>query len=155
MQINPDTVNPFIWTQSPVSRLVLNCFYYREMYQLIGSLSNNDGDGNEDWKKAIGLISKTATFHVHHDFLHISLPSLHDYNVKPPQFAFCRGRRAQENNFLFLLKLWYSLLTNYTRWNKRDEVWGNTNSLFKWLFRRRRCRCCLSLLIPQRNVPSL
>ena len=48
MQIKPDTMNPFIWTQSPVSRLVLNCFCCREMYQLIGSLSNNDGDGNED-----------------------------------------------------------------------------------------------------------
>ena len=58
------------------------------MYQLIGSLSNNDGDGNEDGKKAIGLISKTTTLHVHHAFLHISLPSLHDYNVKAPQFAF-------------------------------------------------------------------
>ena len=62
MQINPDTVNPFIWTQSPVSRLVLNCFYYREMYQLIGSLSNNDGDGNEDWKKAIGLDKQNNNF---------------------------------------------------------------------------------------------
>ena len=55
MQINPDTMISFIWTQSPVSRLVLNCFCYREMYQLIGSLTNNDGDGNEDGKKAIGL----------------------------------------------------------------------------------------------------
>ena len=62
MQINPDTVNPFIWTQSPVSRLVLNCFCYREMYQLIGSLSNNDGDGNEDGKKAVGLDQQNDNF---------------------------------------------------------------------------------------------
>ena len=62
MQIKPDTMNPFIWTQSPVSRLVLNCFCYREMYQLIGSLSNNDGDGNEDGKKAIGLDKQNDIF---------------------------------------------------------------------------------------------
>ena len=62
MQINPDTMISFIWTQSPVSRLVLNCFCYREMYQLIGSLSNNDGDGNEDWKKAIGLDKQNDIF---------------------------------------------------------------------------------------------
>ena len=62
MQINPDTMNPFIWTQSSVSRLVLSCFSYREMYQLIGSLSNNDGDGHEDWKKAIGLDQQNDNF---------------------------------------------------------------------------------------------
>ena len=33
-------------------------------------------------KNAVGLISKTTTSHVHHAFLYISLPSLHDYNVK-------------------------------------------------------------------------
>ena len=35
---------------------------------LIGSLSNDDADGNENGKKAIGLISKTTTLHVHHAF---------------------------------------------------------------------------------------
>ena len=36
---------------------------------VIGSLSNDDADGNENGKKAIGLISKTTTFHA---FLYIS-----------------------------------------------------------------------------------
>ena len=35
---------------------------------LVGSLSNNDADGNENGKKAIGLISKTTSLHVHHAF---------------------------------------------------------------------------------------
>ena len=35
-------------------------------------------------------------------------------------------------------------LTNWTRWNKRDKVWGSAASLFKWRFRIRRRRCCLS-----------
>ena len=47
-----------------------------------GSFSNDDGDGNEDVRKAIGLLRKTTTLHVHHAFLYISLPSLHDYDVK-------------------------------------------------------------------------
>ena len=40
----------------------------------IGSLSNDDGDGdgNENGKKANVLISKTTTLHVHHAFLYIS-----------------------------------------------------------------------------------
>ena len=45
-----------------------------------GSFSNDDGDGNEDVKKAIGLSRKTTTLHVHHTFLYISLSSLHDYD---------------------------------------------------------------------------
>ena len=46
--------------------------------KIIGSLSNDDGNGNENGKKAIGLISKTTTLLVQHAFLYISLPSLHD-----------------------------------------------------------------------------
>ena len=66
--------------------------------QFVKSLSNDDDDGNENGKKAIGLISKTRTLHVHHAFLYISLPSLHYYN-KVPNFTFCR---THDNNFLFL-----------------------------------------------------
>ena len=40
------------------------------------------GDGNENVKKAIGLMSKTTILHVHHAFLYISLQSLHNYDVK-------------------------------------------------------------------------
>ena len=47
-----------------------------------GGVSNDDGDGNEDIKKVMGLLSKKKTFHVHHAFLYISLPSLHAYDVK-------------------------------------------------------------------------
>ena len=32
-------------------------------------------------------------------------------------------------------------------WNKRDKVWGSTNSLFKWSFCSCRRRCCLKLLL--------
>ena len=55
-------------------------------FGLLGSLSNEDGDGNEDVKKAIALLRKTTTLHVHHTFLYISLPSLHD--LKMPNYKF-------------------------------------------------------------------
>ena len=33
-------------------------------------------------QKTLGLMSKTTTLHVHHAFLYISVPSLHNYDVK-------------------------------------------------------------------------
>ena len=67
---------------------------------VVGSFSNDDGDGNQDVKKAIGLLRKTTTLHVHHAFLYISLPSLHDYDVKMPNCKFY-GRRKQATKNLF------------------------------------------------------
>ena len=50
---------------------------------ILGTLRNYDGDGKENVKKkTIGLMSKTTTLHVHHAFLYISLPSLHNNDVK-------------------------------------------------------------------------
>ena len=46
-------------------------------------------------------ISKT-TLHVHHAFLHISLPSLRDYDVKLPYFTISRlNERTQIQRFYF------------------------------------------------------
>ena len=58
---------------------------------LIGTLRSDDGDGNGNTTKAIGLISKTTILHVHHAFLYISLPSLYDYDVKMPNLTMYRG----------------------------------------------------------------
>ena len=89
---------------------------------------------------------------MHHDFWYISLPSLHDYIVKLPNFTFCRGREQKKTTFFFFswtLMQFFRIqppqnicqhLANETRWNKRDQVWGNANSLFKWRFRSRRRR---------------
>ena len=38
-------------------------------------------------------------------------------------------------------------LTHWTKWNKGDKDWGSVNSLFKWCFRNRRRRCCISSLL--------
>ena len=46
-----------------------------------GNLSNDDGDGNEDGKKAIELDWQNNNF-TRPSHLYISLPSLHDYIMK-------------------------------------------------------------------------
>ena len=65
------------------------------------SLSKDDGDGNENGKKAIGSDCKTTNLHVHHAFLCISLPSLHDYDLKFPIFTFYEGREHKTTTLFF------------------------------------------------------
>ena len=64
----------------------------------LGSFSNDDGDGNEDVKKAVGLLRKTTTLHVHLAFLYIPF---HEYDVKMSNCKFYGGR-AQATTNLFL-----------------------------------------------------
>ena len=56
-------------------------------------------------KKTIGLISKT-TLHVHYPFFHISLPALHDYDVKMPNFVFYGARKQATTKFCFSFCTW-------------------------------------------------
>ena len=42
---------------------------------------------------------------MHHAFLYISLPSLHDYHVKMPNFTFCEGQKQAMIKFYFSLWL--------------------------------------------------
>ena len=56
---------------------------------LVESLSNDDGDVNENGKKAKSLDWQTTTLHVHHAFLYISLLSLQVHDVTMPNFTFC------------------------------------------------------------------
>ena len=77
------------------------CIHIFATFLKIGSFSNDDGEGNENGKKTIDLMSKTTTLHVHHTFLYISLPSLHDYDVKMPNFTFYGERKQGMRNFSF------------------------------------------------------
>ena len=60
-------------------------------------IRDDDGDGKQDVKKVIGLLRKAT----HHAFLYISLPSLHDYDVKMPNCIFFYGGRKQATTNLF------------------------------------------------------
>ena len=57
--------------------------------------SNDDGDGNgnDNVKTTIGFLRNTTSLHVQHALLYISLPLLHDYDVKMLNFTFYGGRK--------------------------------------------------------------
>ena len=82
----------------------------------IGSLSNNNGDSNENVKKKwIIQICKTTTMHVITLFLYISQPSLHDSDIKLPNFMYISF--IFYHKFVFLIEIFekqippnYSLL---------------------------------------------
>ena len=59
---------------------------------IIRTLRSYDGDGNENVK-----ITKTTILHVHHAFLYVSFPSLHDYDVKMPNFTFNRRSNTSDD----------------------------------------------------------
>ena len=61
-------------------------------------------------KQTIGLEGKTTTFHVHHTFLCISLPFLHDYDVKFPNWTFHGGRKQATTKFYFSHLTWRGTL---------------------------------------------
>ena len=67
--------------------------------RLIGTLRSDDGDGNGNAAKTIGLISKTTILCVHHAFLYISFPSLHDHDLKIPNFTMYRGSTQATTKF--------------------------------------------------------
>ena len=53
---------------------------------ILGSFSNDDGDGNANGKKTKSLIRKNNTS-ARDSFLYISFPRLHEYDLKMPNFT--------------------------------------------------------------------
>ena len=74
-------------------------------FAVVGTLRNYDGDGKENVKKAIGLMSKTTTLLFHHAFVYIPFLSLHNYDVKWPNFKFTWEREQQGDEFYLLHSL--------------------------------------------------
>ena len=125
----------------------------------IETLRKHNGDGNGNAKKAIGLMSKTTTLHVHHAFLYISLPSLHNYDVKLPDFKFTWERERQADKFYHLClnsgavpslhlqrKLSFFEVTGRLAIIAKKN-WKDANSIFQGRFHgRSRCRIVRSLV---------
>ena len=57
-------------------------------------------------QKVIGLRSKTTTLHVHHTVFYISLPVMHNYDLKMPNFAFYGEREQATTNFYLSFLPW-------------------------------------------------
>ena len=84
-------------------------FYFavRVFIAVVGTWSPNDATATRtSKKKPIGLISKTTTWHVHHTFLNISLPFLHYYDVKVPNFSFYGEHKQATTKFYFSFWTW-------------------------------------------------
>ena len=94
-------------------------------------------------QKAIGLVSKTTTLHVHHAFSFISFRSLHNYDQI---LSFFWGRERQGDSFyhLCLNSAWPPLFSS----NLNSLLWKDAESIVQWRFyRRRRCRIVRSLIV--------
>ena len=72
------------------------CRQFARLGETKESVSNDDGDGNKNGKKAMGLDSHNNNFARRSRYLYISLPSLHDYNVQLPIFTFYWGPRHKK-----------------------------------------------------------
>ena len=55
---------------------IINVWGYTEILPILGSFSNDDGDGNQDVKKAVGLLRKITT-----DFARASRFFVHFFTV--------------------------------------------------------------------------
>ena len=103
---NIDTQERFIlpflvkeFKPSALDRKMINLLTFEKLFPPVGTLRSDDGDGNGNATKAIGLIRKKTILHVHYAFLYISLPSLHDYDVKMSNFTMYRGSTQAKTRF--------------------------------------------------------
>ena len=132
------------------------------LYSWLGSLSNDDGDVNENEKKATGLDGQSKL-----NFARASRLFVHFFarRCTTTMWQCLISRFVEHVNTRQRLSLSFPELScrllefnsrkicqhlkNWTSWNKHNKVWSSATSLFKWRFRsrRRRRRCCLSFLL--------
>ena len=97
-------------------------------------------------------ISKTTTLLISGFFVHF-LAIVHDYNLKVPNFKFCRGREHKTTTTFFfswtLIQSFRSQLRkNLPTFDELTDMVWTRSSLRQREFVSRRRRCCLSSLIP-------
>ena len=120
-------------------------------------------------QKAIVLVIKKTTLHVHHAFLYIPLPSLHDYHVKWPNliiiiiiiFFFEDGNSKAINSIISVYtrvrplssaptEIPFFQVTGRVTWDNREVVLKDAKSIFQRRFHwRRRCWIVRSLLLSE------
>ena len=106
------------------------------------NLSNDDGDGNENGKKAKQQLCTCITLFC--TFL-CRQCTITTWKCLISRFVENVNTRQRLYSILeFNSRKNWQYLTSWTRWNKRDKVWSSVNSPFNWRFRSRSCRYCLS-----------
>ena len=112
--------------------------------QVGGNLWSEHKDGNQNVKKALGLMNKTTTLFVHHTFFCTFLYR-HCTTTTWKWLCFFLGRNSTSNDefFFLFLKVYKALrnkfnsrkvrihLTKWAIWNNSDDDWKTANSLFK------------------------
>ena len=74
----------------------------------------------QNWKNT-SWNNQNNNFTHDHTFLYISLPSLHDYNMKMPDVTFYGEHEHKEKTFFSFF--WYSALEFNSKWEKFAKVW--------------------------------
>ena len=141
------------WSQSRIkvlrsSRQIYQCTVQRHTteFRRLGNLRNDDGDGNENGKKAIGTKQQLCTC--------ITLFCTFLCRRRTTTRWKClisRWNKRPQLPFSFP-ELWCSpqlqkKLPTFNELNEMDKVWGSANSIFKWRFRNRRRRRCVNSLL--------
>ena len=131
----------------------------------IGTLSNYYDDDDDKVKTQLALWPKQQLCTCITLFGTSLWRPLHDFNVKPTNATFYRGRGHTTKSFLF--SIWTCIkplrinsrksslhLTNWTVPFRRDKVWKDANSFLQWCFHcRRRRSSCLKPLPTSRQLP--
>ena len=122
----------------------------------LGNLSNDDGDVNENCKKAIGLdwrnnnAAPASRFFLVH-FFAVTAP----LRREDAWFHLLWKTWTQGNDFNFLSWTWiqsFRIQFQKKLPKKCDKVWRSATVPFKWRFRNCRRRCCLSSLVSSRRA---
>ena len=136
---------------------------YAQTWEVFGTLRSDDGDDNENVKKAIGLIQFCTSITLYCTFLSrhcttttwkcltvVQMENTSDYEIF---LLFLNLDMVLRNSTLDWVHLH---LTKLVTWSNRDEDWKNKNSLFQQRFRcRRRPRILRSLLTPKNSIKPL
>ena len=112
----------------------------------IGSLTNDDSNGNKNGKKEIGFykqnnnaarasrfctfLSRLGTTADHMKLLHFTRPLQWSRWTQHKTFS-----KHRHGPFGFNPRLKFPNIRQKMKFNKIDEVWNSANSLFKWYFR--------------------
>ena len=130
--------------------LFIHCLYFmnaRKFYVrthiILETLRSDDATATRTSKITIGLEDKTTALHMHLTFWYISLPFLHDYDVKLPDFTFREDVNKRRRNFIPSLNLnmvlrnstpggfayiwqrkWFGIIAMKTEWTKA-QFWSD------------------------------
>ena len=149
-----------VWIKFDVWNQVSTAVARRLKQALVESLSNDDGDVNENGKKAKSLDWQNNNFARASRSVCTFLCCHCKYTTwKCLISLFVENMNTRQQLYFSFPEFRYSLLefnfrkncqhlTNFNNKmpNKRDKVWSSATSRFTWRFRSRRRRCCLSSL---------